>query len=63
MKIQLASDLHLEFLTKKYPGQHLITPHPKAEVLVLAGDISTGVKAIDYFRDWPVPVVYVSGNH
>ncbi len=63
MKIQLTSHLHLEFSAKQYPGQHLITAHPEANVLVLAGDISTGTKAIDYFRGWPVPVVYVSGNH
>ena len=63
MKIQLASDLHLEFLAKQFPGERLITPHPEADVLVLAGDIASGSKAIDLFRDWPVPVVYVFGNH
>lgn len=63
VKIQLASDLHLEFLAKRFPGQHLVTPHPEADVLVLAGDICTGTKAIDYFGEWPVPVIYVRGNH
>jgi hypothetical protein len=41
MKIQLASDLHLEFL-RRFPGERLITPAPGADVLILAGDISNG---------------------
>ena len=63
MKIQLASDLHLEFLQRDFPGDRLITPHPDADVLVLAGDIASGTQAIDLFVDWPVPVIYVAGNH
>lgn len=41
----------------------LVVPHPDAELLILAGDIHTGVKAIRHFRNWPVPVLYVPGNH
>lgn len=63
MKIQLASDLHLEFLARGFPGERLITPHPDADVLVLAGDIAVGTQAVDHFADWPVPVVYLAGNH
>ncbi len=62
MKIQLDSDLHLEYLAKRFPGERLITPHPDADVLVLAGDIASGTDAIVLFRDWPVPVIYVIGN-
>lgn len=39
MKIQVASDLHLEFLGRKYPDFIGLIPTPEAELLVLAGDI------------------------
>lgn len=63
MKIQLASDLHLEFLQRDWPGERIIVPVPGADVLVLAGDIANGTQAIQLFRDWPVPVLYLAGNH
>lgn len=63
MKIQLASDLHLEYLQRNFPGERLIAPARDADLLVLAGDIASGVHAIRLFRDWPVPVLYVAGNH
>lgn len=63
MKIQLASDLHLEFIHQVFPGERLITPTPGAELLILAGDIAKGAAAIKLFQDWPVPVLYVAGNH
>lgn len=63
MKIQIASDLHLEFLQQSFPGERLIRPAAGADVLVLAGDIGNGTQAIELFKDWPVPVLYVAGNH
>src|ERR1700754_2337200 len=63
MKIQLASDLHLEMLEKKFPGTRIIEPVEGADVLVLAGDIHRATKAVDAFGDWPAPVLYVAGNH
>lgn len=63
MKFQLASDLHLEFLERRFPRARLITPAPAADLLVLAGDIHNGVKAVQAFKDWPVPVLYLAGNH
>lgn len=63
MKIQLASDLHLEFLQRDLPGLRLINPVPDADVLVLAGDIGNGTQAMELFADWPVPVIYIAGNH
>lgn len=63
MKIQIASDLHLEFLQHSFPGERLIRPAAGADLLVLAGDIGNGTQAIELFRDWPVPVLYVAGNH
>lgn len=63
MKIQLASDLHLELLPEWLPHTPIIAPAPGADLLVLAGDIHRATKAVDAFGDWPVPVLYVAGNH
>lgn len=62
MKIQIASDLHLDLLQQRFPGYRVIEP-ADADVLVIAGDIHAGIAALDVFADWPVPVVYVNGNH
>ncbi|MCM2251678.1 MAG: metallophosphoesterase [Ramlibacter sp.] len=70
MKIQLLSDLHLEVHPHYQPQ-----PAPEAQLLVLAGDIGSyqagGLLAGDDFGlerfspklGWPVPVLYVPGNH
>ena len=63
LKIQLASDLHLEFLAEEFPGERFISPGVDADVLVIAGDIASGANAIALFANWPVPVLYVAGNH
>lgn len=61
MKIQIVSDLHLEFY--KDPAFTGITPAPDADVLVLAGDIGVRTSGIERFKGWPAPVIYVYGNH
>ena len=73
MKIQLLSDLHLEV----EPGYEAL-PAPEADLLVLAGDIGAGpdTPMADHGAEdwcltrfsprlghWPVPVLYVAGNH
>ena len=71
MKIQLLSDLHLET-----QPDFVATPAPGAELLVLAGDIgsyqrSSRLPSEDFGLErfspklgtWPVPVLYVPGNH
>ena len=63
MRVQLASDLHLDLIERRWPGERLITPAPDADLLVLAGDIHHGTRAIELFADWPVPVLYLAGNH
>ena len=66
MKIQLACDLDLELLVCWSNGslrcEALIRRQGWADVLVLAGDIHSGTKAVDVFGDWPAPVLYVAGN-
>jgi len=70
MKIQLLSDLHLEVHPHFHPQ-----PAPEAQLLVLAGDIGSyqtgslldgddfGLERFSPRRGWPVPVLYVPGNH
>jgi predicted phosphodiesterase len=62
MRFQIASDLHLEMLTR-FPAYRVIEPAPEADALLLAGDIHEHTHAIEAFADWPVPVLYVHGNH
>ena len=63
MRIQFASDLHLECLRGRPAGETLVSPQPDADLLVLAGDIDNGVAGVRQFATWPVPVLYVPGNH
>src|ERR1700712_2530918 len=57
MRLQLLSDLHLE--TERFDP----APAPGAELLVLAGDIDSTWGALERFRGWPVPILFVAGNH
>jgi len=73
MKLQLLSDLHLE----THPHFHPLAA-PQADLLVLAGDIGSyqsgsaltasgeadfGLARFSPLRGWPVPVLFVPGNH
>lgn len=62
MRIQVASDLHLEFLEGRFPGYRCVEP-VEADLLVLAGDIHAADRALASFADWPVPVICLPGNH
>jgi hypothetical protein len=57
LRLQVLSDLHLE--TEAYDP----VPAPGAEALVLAGDIDSTWAALPRFAGWPVPVLFVPGNH
>jgi hypothetical protein len=57
VRLQLLSDLHLE--TESFAAQ----PAPQAELLVLAGDIDSTWRELEQFGGWPVPVLFVAGNH
>lgn len=65
MKIQFLSDLHLEHGPMSYTKN--FQPHPDAEVLVLAGDITSAVNRDLVTRVFGgithIPVLYVLGNH
>lgn len=61
MKLQFSSDLHLEMR----PNYHLSVTD--ADVIVLAGDIHVGIKAIEFAKSEAErqnkPVLVVAGNH
>lgn len=62
MRIRLLSDLHLEHSHRHPP---FVLPDADADVVVLAGDIDNGTRAIDWAeKTFPDrPVLYVPGNH
>jgi predicted phosphodiesterase len=62
MNVRILSDLHLEFSDRHPP---LDLPSIESEVVVLAGDIDNGTRAIDWAeRTFPdSAVLYVPGNH
>ncbi|MBP7133324.1 MAG: metallophosphoesterase [Aquabacterium sp.] len=57
MTVQVLSDLHLE--TEHFAP----TPAPAADLLVLAGDVDSSWQGLSRFANWPVPVLFVPGNH
>ncbi|MEJ6004822.1 metallophosphoesterase [Paucibacter sp. AS339] len=57
MLVQLLSDLHME--TEAFEPEVA----PGAELLILAGDVDSSWQGLHRFRDWPVPVIFVPGNH
>jgi predicted phosphodiesterase len=66
MRAHVISDLHLEFLPDRI-RQHrtvpTIEPASDARVLILAGDTAKKCNVLKAFANWPVPVIYVYGNH
>lgn len=65
MKIQIASDLHLDLLPRLDGSPPTIIERADADVLVLAGDIHDGCEGIDRFQAWNAgtDIIYVAGNH
>ena len=58
MKIQIVSDLHLEF-------GHIRLPRNDRDLLILAGDIHVGKNAREFIEKQLTlsPVIYIMGNH
>lgn len=57
MKLQIMSDLHLEF------GGEFSPSFNDTDVVILAGDIHIGNKGLDFIKKINKPVIYVVGNH
>ena len=56
MKIQIFSDIHLEF-------GDAVMRRTDADVIIAAGDIGLGAAGVPWLRDSGKPTVYVAGNH
>jgi predicted phosphodiesterase len=58
MRLHVLSDLHLE--RQQFPA-----PEIDADAVILAGDIGTGTRGVEWMRGWADgrPVFYVAGNH
>jgi predicted phosphodiesterase len=63
VRIQIASDLHHEFLHHGAPGSEALRLAKNVDVLILAGDIHAGTQVVGLYGQFPVPVLYVHGNH
>lgn len=63
MKIQIVSDLHLEWVHHQFPDAPALPISSDADLLVLAGDIHAQDRALQAFEHVGIPVVYVMGNH
>ena len=65
MKIQIASDLHIESWPGQIPSTEVFEPVEDRDLLILAGDIHVGIQAHSFLkRETAIsPVVYVLGNH
>jgi calcineurin-like phosphoesterase family protein len=63
MKVQLLSDLHLEF----YKGENFVNINQDADIILLLGDISIGERAIQFAKEistsFNKKVIFVPGNH
>ena len=56
MKIQVISDVHLEFGPFELPING-------CDVLIAAGDIGVGTEGLEWLQTLDIPVIYVAGNH
>ena len=56
MKIQIISDVHLEFGSFELPNE-------KCDVLIAAGDIGVGLEGLEWLQTLDMPIIYVAGNH
>lgn len=54
VRIQLASELHLEFSERRFPASRIIEPAHRANILLIGGDILNGTEAVALVKDCPV---------
>lgn len=64
MKIQIASDLHLDLRPRLDGTPPTIIERTDADVVVLAGDIHDGYEGIERFQSWTshADVIYLAGT-
>ena len=62
MKIQILSDIHLEFSEHKFDVKNT-----DSDIIVLAGDVGVGNSALPFIDkllcDHGKPIIYILGNH
>jgi Calcineurin-like phosphoesterase len=58
MRAQVFSDLHLD-----HAGGFTPKPAADADLLIVPGDIGHSPDALTRLAGWPVPVIFVPGNH
>jgi predicted phosphodiesterase len=63
MRVHIASDLHHEFLRDGALGSEALPLAIDADLLILAGDIHASTQTVGLYGQYPVPVLYVHGNH
>ena len=63
MRVQIASDLHHEFVRDGAPGSEALELAKDVDLLVLAGDVHASTQTVGLYGQYPVPVLYVHGNH
>lgn len=56
MKLQIFSDLHLEF------GM-IDIPQTDADIVIAAGDVHVQGQGVDWLKSFSQPVIYICGNH
>lgn len=56
MKLHILSDVHNEFSVFE-------APETDADVVILAGDIDVGTRAMSWAKQFKKPVIYLLGNH
>jgi predicted phosphodiesterase len=58
MRVQVFSDLHLDHAPGFRP-----TPADDVEVAIVAGDVGHSPDVLGRLVGWPVPIIFVPGNH
>jgi Calcineurin-like phosphoesterase len=58
VRVQIFSDLHLD-----HAGGFVPTAAEDAELLIVPGDLGHSPDSLEVLANWPVPVVFIPGNH
>jgi predicted phosphodiesterase len=58
MRLHVMSDLHLEFAKGYHPAAV-----SDADLAIVPGDVGHSPDILQRLADWPIPIIYVPGNH